>query len=60
MPNQTPNLVELQLVLGQAPAPAPAPAPGVTASRSYYFDIALVVLLFGAALFAICRSSRRT
>lgn len=29
-------------------------------SRSYAFDIGIFVVLVGAALFAICRSSRRS
>jgi len=46
------------VLLGQAPAPAPNV--NVTSTRNYYFDIAIVVLLMGGALFAICRSSHRS
>lgn len=52
----------------QAPAPAPAPnvtqpgagAPNVTFGRqTFYWEIAMVVVLFGGALYAVCRSSER-
>jgi hypothetical protein len=33
--------------------------PNITVERSYTFDIAIVVVVFGAALFAVCRSSQR-
>ena len=37
-----------------------APAPNVTiGQRTFYFEIFLVVALFGGALFAVCRSSNR-
>jgi hypothetical protein len=32
----------------------------LTESRGYAIDIALVLALFGLALFVVCRSSRRT
>ena len=44
-------------LLAQAPAPAPAPAPVVT--RSLTLEYIIVVVMIGAALFAVCRSSRR-
>ncbi len=50
------------ILLGQEAAPQQQPqqtAPTVTISRSYWFEILLVVLLFGAALWAICKPSRR-
>lgn len=52
------------VVLAQegAAAPAnqsPAPAPNVTISRSYWFEIALVVVFAGGALWSVCRSSNR-
>lgn len=34
-------------------------APVVSSGRSYWFEIVLILVLFGAALFAICRSSLR-
>lgn len=53
--------------LGQEPASAPsqpaAPPSGgttvVVSGRSLYVEGGLVLVLFGAALFAVCRSSRR-
>ena len=59
------------IVLAQA-APAGQPAaqpaqtqqaqPGVVvrAKRNYYGEVFLIVVLFAAALFAVCKSSRRT
>lgn len=48
------------LVLAQAPSGQPAtPAPNVSVSRSYWFEICLVVVLIGGALWAVCRSSNR-
>jgi hypothetical protein len=32
----------------------------LTSGRSHFLDALLVVVLFGGALFAVCRSSRRT
>ena len=53
-------------LFGQNPAPAPAggtsPAPGgvVTVNQSNnILEYGLVIVMFGAALFAVCRSSRR-
>ena len=43
-------------------AQAPAAPSGVVKTQStsnYYVDGAIVVVLFGGALFAVCRSSRR-
>lgn len=34
-------------------------APNVSLNRTYWVEIAIVVILFGAALFAVCRSSGR-
>lgn len=46
--------------LAQAPAPTlQQPSPVVTSGRSYYFECGLVVVLFGAALYAVCRGSFR-
>lgn len=43
----------------QAPAPvAPAPAP-IIVGRSMTVETVIVVVMLGAALFAICRGSRR-
>ncbi len=47
---------------GVAFAQAPAAPSGVVKTQStsnYYVDGAIVVVLFGGALFAVCRSSRR-
>jgi hypothetical protein len=48
-------------VLAQAPEPAPAAAPAapVAYGRNYTIDAGLVVVLFGAAVFAVCRTSQR-
>ena len=53
-------------VFAQNPAPAPAggttPAPGgvTTVNQSNnILEYGLVIVMFGAALFAVCRSSRR-
>ena len=43
---------------GEPPEGGGVPAP--VAPRNYGFEIVLVVVLFGAALFAVCNSSRRT
>lgn len=45
--------------LMQAQAPPPPAAPVVTISRSWYFEAAIVAVMFGLALFVVCRSSRR-
>jgi hypothetical protein len=42
----------------QAPAPAAAPPPTVV-TRSLTLEIIIVVAMVAAALFAVCRSSRR-
>lgn len=43
-----------------AQAPAPAPAQNVVSGRSFTVEIGIVVVMFGGALFAVCRSSSRT
>jgi hypothetical protein len=48
------------MMLAQAPPPVSAPVTNVTSGRSYTVEIGIVVVMFGAALFAICRSSNRT
>lgn len=48
------------MMLAQAPPPVPAPVSNVVSSRSFTVEIGIVVVMFGAALFAICRSSNRT
>jgi hypothetical protein len=60
--------IVLGLIAGLGPAVGRAapllaqqgPAPLVPATRSPFLDVLLVLVLFGAALFAVCRSSRRT
>jgi hypothetical protein len=56
------------LALAQQPVTAPqpdgtaAPTGGstvVVSGRTLYVEVALVLIMFGAALFAVCRSSRR-
>lgn len=47
-------------MLAQAPPAVPEPVTNVTSGRSYTVEIGIVVVMFGAALFAICRSSNRT
>jgi len=42
----------------QAQAPAPTPAP-VVVTRSLTLEYIIVVVMIGATLFAVCRSSRR-
>lgn len=51
-------------VLAQNPAPTSEATPksGVvttTSTSNYFMEYAMVVVMFGAALFAVCRSSRR-
>lgn len=41
-------------------AQAPAPAQNVVSGRSFTVEIGIVVVMFGGALFAVCRSSSRT
>jgi hypothetical protein len=57
-----PALVAIGLILAIAPSAfaqtAVPPAPVVSA-RSYTVEIAIVVVMFGLALFAVCRSSQR-
>ena len=38
---------------------SPAPASNVSISRSYWFEIGLVVVFAGGAIWAVCRSSNR-
>ena len=51
--------------LAQAPAPAggaaPAPSGGVTSvnKQTYWLEYGLVIVMFGAALYSVCRTSRR-
>ena len=50
--------------LAQAPAPASGapPSPGGVSSvstQSYWLEYGLVILMFGAALYSVCRTSRR-
>ena len=54
-------LLAIGLILAIAPpasAQTATPAPVVSA-RSYTVEIAIVVIMFGLALFAVCRSSQR-
>lgn len=41
-------------------AQAPAPVSNVVSGRSFTVEIGIVVVMFGGALFAVCRSSNRT
>jgi hypothetical protein len=41
-------------------AQAPAPVSNVVSGRSFTVEIGIVVIMFGGALFAVCRSSNRT
>ena len=45
--------------IAQQPTQPAAPAPNVGINRSYWFEICLVVVLIGGALWAVCRSSNR-
>lgn len=47
-------------LLAQAPTPTPAPITNVVSGRSFTVEIGIVVVMFGGALFAVCRSSNRT
>ncbi len=38
---------------------AQQPAQNISSGRTYYFEIALLVVLFGGALFAVCRGSHQ-
>ena len=41
-------------------AQSPAPVSNVVSGRSFTVEIGIVVVMFGGALFAVCRSSNRT
>ncbi|NQV27306.1 MAG: hypothetical protein HQ518_23410 [Rhodopirellula sp.] len=41
-------------------AQAPAPVTNLVSGRSFTVEIGIVVVMFGGALFAVCRSSSRT
>lgn len=41
-------------------AQSAAPVSNVVSGRSYTVEIGIVVVMFGGALFAVCRSSNRT
>ncbi len=41
-------------------AQAPTPVTNVVSGRSFTVEIGIVVIMFGGALFAVCRSSNRT
>lgn len=43
-----------------AQAPTAAPVTTVVSGRSFTVEIGIVVVMFGMALFAVCRSSNRT
>lgn len=47
-------------LLAQAPTAVPAPTTNVVSGRSFTVEIGIVVVVFGGALFAVCRSSNRT
>jgi hypothetical protein len=62
------TLCALNSLSAQDARPAPAPnvsRPGTAApnvsfgQRTYYLEVFMVVVLFGGALFAVCRSSER-
>jgi hypothetical protein len=54
-------LLAIGLILAITPtASAQTAAPAqVVSARSYTVEIAIVVIMFGLALFAVCRSSQR-
>ncbi|MHC4877304.1 MAG: hypothetical protein ACYTGL_12485 [Planctomycetota bacterium] len=52
-------LIAIGLILTITPPAVAQTQTPVVSTRSYTFEIVLVVLLFGAALFAVCRSSQR-
>ncbi|MBI1309768.1 hypothetical protein GC176_00560 [bacterium] len=57
-----PALLAIGLILAITPsalAQAEAPTVPVVSTRSYTFEIVIVVVMFGLALFAVCRSSQR-
>ncbi len=41
-------------------AQAPTPVTNVVSGRSFTVEIGIVIVMFGGALFAVCRSSNRT
>lgn len=47
-------------LLAQAPTTTPVPVTNVSSGRSYTIEIGIVVIMIGAALFSVCRSSNRT
>ncbi len=47
------------VALAQNTAESSTPASNVGISRSYWFEICLVVVMVGGALWAVCRSSNR-
>lgn len=50
------GLANVAWAQGVVPNPS---GPTVSSGRSYYFEIGLVLVMFGAALYAVCRSSFR-
>ena len=46
----------VSLLIAQTDVPISAPPP----AKSYAFEVFIVLVLFGGALFAVCRSSRRS
>ena len=55
-------LLAIGLILAITPtasAQTEVPAVPVVSARSYTVEIAIVVIMFGLALFAVCRSSQR-
>ncbi len=45
---------------GRLLAQAPTPVTNVVSGRSFTVEIGIVIVMFGGALFAVCRSSNRT
>lgn len=45
---------------GRLLAQTPTPVTNVVSGRSFTVEIGIVVIMFGGALFAVCRSSNRT
>ncbi|MCA9074982.1 MAG: hypothetical protein KDA93_08120 [Planctomycetaceae bacterium] len=41
------------------PPPPPAEGPTISSGRTWYFEGLIVIVMFGLALFVVCRSSRR-
>jgi len=52
-------LMLASVALAQQTAQSSTPASNVGISRSYWFEISLVVVMVGGALWAVCRSSNR-